>query len=100
MGIGVGLESGLVVVDGVHFDFCACDIYDGTRHWVGMSSMFALPPRVVETLETKGYNDSFKALGVTPDPNGDGVLGYLSGGILSRPAQMMQSVHSAMLQMQ
>ena len=44
--IGIGLESGLVLLGGVHLDFCACSIYTGSRHCVGLSSMWALPPSV------------------------------------------------------
>ena len=117
--IGIGLESGLVVADGNHFDFCACDIFDGKNHHVGLSSMFPLPKKVVAALEEKGYNEAFRHAGVEPQPTGNGVLGKLSGtreytnadlvriytvwthhaccnfttgDIMSRPAQMKQSV--------
>ena len=77
--IGIGLESGLVVVDGKHFDFCACSIFDGRRHFVGMSSMFPLPQQVVELLGQMGYNEAFDALGVDPNPDGGGVLATMTG---------------------
>eukprot|EP00747_Dinoflagellata_sp_TGD_P070193 gnl/TRDRNA2_/TRDRNA2_156479_c0_seq4.p1 gnl/TRDRNA2_/TRDRNA2_156479_c0~~gnl/TRDRNA2_/TRDRNA2_156479_c0_seq4.p1 ORF type:complete len:182 (+),score=17.84 gnl/TRDRNA2_/TRDRNA2_156479_c0_seq4:71-616(+) len=44
--VGIGLESGLVVVDGMHLDFCACAVFDGTRHYLGLSSGWVLPPQV------------------------------------------------------
>mmetsp|Transcript_102757 Transcript_102757/g.286185 ORF Transcript_102757/g.286185 Transcript_102757/m.286185 type:complete len:204 (-) Transcript_102757:91-702(-) len=97
--IGIGLESGLVIVGGTHFDFCACSIYSGGRHCVGMSSMWALPPKVAETFAERGYNQAFADLGFDPDPNGKGMLGKLTGGVLSRPAQMKESVHAAMIQL-
>ena len=77
--IGIGLESGLVVVDGRYFDFCACSIFDGKYHSVGMSSMFPLPQQVVELLPEKGYNEAFRLTGVEPDATGNGVLGAMSG---------------------
>jgi len=96
--VGIGLESGLAIVDGTYFDFCSCSIYDGNRYFLGVSSMFALPKRVVEKLEELGYNGAFAACGVPPDPTGDGVTGVLSNGILTRPTQMSESVDWAMLQ--
>ena len=96
--IGVGLESGLVLVDGNLFDFCSCAIFDGQRHYVGVSSMWMLPPPVVRALSTKGYNECWADLGIEPDAEGVGVLGALSRGLLSRPKQMRESVHTAMLQ--
>eukprot|EP00966_Prymnesium_polylepis_P193537 4485721-Prymnesium_polylepis.1 len=54
--IGVGLESGLVVVDGATIDTCACAIFDGTRLYVGFSSGWSLPPRVATAIAERGYN--------------------------------------------
>ena len=63
--------------------------------------MFPLPPPIVAAMsEGVGYNDAFEAAGVPPDPTGDGVVGVLSGGLLTRPAQMRESVDNAMLQLQ
>ena len=99
--LGIGLESGLVPVDGLLFDFCACAIADGERCFVGVSSMFPLPPRVAALLPTEGYNAAFeRATGKPADPDGDGVLAQLSGGVLTRPRQMKESVHTALLQLQ
>lgn len=95
---GVGLESGLVVVDGNLFDFCSCAIFDGQRHYIGVSSMWMLPSRVAQALRTRGYNQCWADIGIEPDAEGDGVLGALSNGFLSRPKQMRESVHTAMLQ--
>ena len=43
--IGVGLESGVLQVEGALFDVCACAIFDGTYMCVGLSSSWPLPPR-------------------------------------------------------
>jgi len=96
--IGIGLESGLVIVDGVHVDFCACAIYDGTHHYVGLSSGWALPPRVASSFAQRGYNQAFEDIGIPADDRGAGVLGQLSGGVLSRPKQMKESISMALLQ--
>merc|ERR1712244_42781 len=96
--LGVGLESGLVQMGDQCFDFCACSIFDGKQQHIGVSSMFPLPPKVAATLKEKGYSAAFEACGVEPNPNGAGVLGIMSGGRLSRPSQMQESVAMALLQ--
>lgn len=49
--LGVGLESGVVRVDDdALMDFCACALYDGRTHAVGLSSMWQLPPFVASRL--------------------------------------------------
>jgi len=97
---GIGLESGVVIVDGIHFDVCACSMYDGERHYVGLSSGWALPTKVSQTYMDVGYNKAFSDLGIPPDDTGAGVLGQLSGGVASRPKQMKESIQMALLQMQ
>eukprot|EP01006_Ploeotia_vitrea_P000784 TRINITY_DN103647_c0_g1_i1.p1 TRINITY_DN103647_c0_g1~~TRINITY_DN103647_c0_g1_i1.p1 ORF type:complete len:196 (+),score=15.43 TRINITY_DN103647_c0_g1_i1:26-589(+) len=96
---GIGLESGVVVTNGVHLDVCVCGIYDGTTTHIGVSSGFVLPPTVASTLLEKGYNPSFAAAGIPPNDTGDGVLGQLSGGVVTRPSQMAQSVDMALVQL-
>jgi inosine/xanthosine triphosphatase len=96
--IGIGLESGVMVVDDLHFDFCACAIYNGTNFFVGISSCFVLPRKVAEAFLERGYNQAFEDIGFIPDPNGAGVLGEMSRGVLSRPAQMEQAVDMALVQ--
>jgi hypothetical protein len=98
--LGCGLESGLVVVGGSTIDLCACALTSGNQTWVGLSSGWALPPRVAAHISSGGaYNEAFDAVGVDPDDRGDGVLAKLSGGKLSRPSQMQEAVSAAMLQM-
>ena len=50
--IGIGLESGLVVVDGATIDTCACAIFDGTRLYVGFSSGWAVRAAVRNALSS------------------------------------------------
>eukprot|EP00929_Paragymnodinium_shiwhaense_P114385 TRINITY_DN82758_c0_g1_i1.p1 TRINITY_DN82758_c0_g1~~TRINITY_DN82758_c0_g1_i1.p1 ORF type:complete len:192 (-),score=21.32 TRINITY_DN82758_c0_g1_i1:182-757(-) len=104
--LGVGLESGFLTVDkmGLVFDVCACCIVDKRdgRCMHGVSSGLSFPPSVAATYKEKGYNPAWEeALGSAPgssDPNGDGVLGILTGGILTRPKQMAESFDQALLQ--
>eukprot|EP00928_Gymnodinium_smaydae_P034753 TRINITY_DN24563_c0_g1_i1.p1 TRINITY_DN24563_c0_g1~~TRINITY_DN24563_c0_g1_i1.p1 ORF type:complete len:180 (+),score=40.64 TRINITY_DN24563_c0_g1_i1:49-588(+) len=97
--IGIGMESGLVEMEGMLMDFCVTSVFDGTRHSIGVSSMFPLPPKVAASLATKGYNQSFEDIGVPADENGAGVLSQMSDGVLSRPKQMKESILMALLQL-
>lgn len=98
-GLGVGLESGVLELDGLTMDFCACAVFDGVRYYVGFSSGFPLPPAVAQNM-AKGYNVAFAALGIPPDEKGDGVLGHMSNGLCTRPDQMAQCLDMALLQLQ
>lgn len=52
---GVGLESGLLIVDEQYFDVCVCAIYVGPKAcWVGISSGWLLPPRIAGTISQLG----------------------------------------------
>ena len=105
---GVGLESGLVLVEGETIDICACCIVDGERSYLGLSSGWALPPCVASDVlrlsHLRGhqdtYNTAFEWAGIPTHSTADGVLSYLSNGLLSRPGQMKEAVLAATLQMQ
>jgi len=102
--IGVGIESGVNIVDDLYFDFCVCSIFDGENHCIGLSSHFLLPVGVVKRMfninvsKQIGYNEAFQEIGIPADETGDGVLGFLSGGTLSRKRQMAESVHMSLVQ--
>ena len=98
--IGVGLESGVLQVEGALFDVCACAIFDGTYMCVGLSSSWPLPPRVALELDRLGYNAAFEAVTAAPaDADGAGALSQLSDGVLSRPAQMQEALNVCLLQL-
>ena len=109
---GVGVESGVALLGGATFDFCASAVAcaapgragagpRGARAplSVGLSSFWALPPAVAVAIAdgSAGYNDAFERCGVDPDPTGAGVLAALSGGAVTRGSQMGESVRNALL---
>ena len=107
---GVGVESGVVLLGGATFDFCASAVASaapgraGRRGErvppsVGLSSFWALPPPVAAAIAdgSAGYNEAFECCGIDPDPTGAGVLAALSGGAVSRVSQMGESVRNALL---
>lgn len=110
--VGIGLESGLLAIDekrGHCVDVCCCSIFDGRAHSSGWSSGWVLPPQVVLAMGSGGaageresgggasLNDALAAAAIPPDDRGGGALAQLSGGVLSRPAQMAQAVELALL---
>ncbi|KAL1530726.1 hypothetical protein AB1Y20_001625 [Prymnesium parvum] len=95
--LGVGLESGLVLVGEHCLDICACAIYTGASHYVGLSSSWMLPPDIAGAIAERGYNQAFEDSGFSADDTGDGVLAQLSNGLLSRPSQMQESVRAALV---
>ncbi|CAJ1335937.1 unnamed protein product [Effrenium voratum] len=99
--MGIGLESGFVQAGALWFDICACSVVMASgRNFTGLSSGLLLPPSVAATFQERGYNEAWEAaLGRSADDKGDGVLGILSGGVLSRPKQMAESMDGAMLQL-
>lgn len=76
--LGIGLESGLVVVGDELLDFCACVVFDGERTAVGLSSMWTLPPKVAASIRAgRGYNAAFEECTGNPaNRNGGGVRRY------------------------
>ena len=45
--LGIGIESGLFVLDGTHFDVCVASAYDGAKHHLGdrlLACSLLLPP--------------------------------------------------------
>ena len=109
----VGLESGVVIIDGAVFDVCACAIASTTvidhaeqqpQCFIACSPMFPLPPAVAAAfLDASNaathlqYNEAFATL-VDPDADGGGVLAAMSGGRLGRPWQMTSAVQLALMQ--
>lgn len=113
--VGLGLESGLLAVDekrGHCVDVCCAAIFDGRAHATGWSSGWVLPPQVVLAMgggsgsgsggeggsSGASMNDALAAAAIPPDDRGGGALAQLSGGVLSRPAQMSQAAELALLQ--
>lgn len=111
--VGIGIESGVVQVGAKLFDVAACSVFEsrsGSRdpgqsaqedylYHTGLSSMFALPPKVARVFLEVGYNQAFESSfpGIDADATGGGVLSLMSEGRLSRPGQMAEAVNNALM---
>ena len=72
-------------MSGRHYDGCFVSAYDGTRHHLGLSCAFEVPPRILELILTQGMDmaQASNASGISQDPKlgeGEGLIGVLSRG--------------------
>jgi len=103
----LGIESGLVTMPGepgILYDVCACAIMSLSRRPVfGFSMMWRLPDDATELLlrgrGTVTLDDAFRAIGRTSEARlgyGEGAIGLLSGGTITRATYTAQAVSAAL----
>lgn len=119
--LGLGMESGVMVVGGELYDVCVTAIATGRSNFmdrgeepqeeassrpeptaaVGISGAFVLPAAVANGVRDPniGYNAGVEMLGIPPDPNGLGLLHHLSFGELNRISQTVQSIQMALVKL-
>jgi inosine/xanthosine triphosphatase len=102
--LSFGIESGMFSPDGgaSYFDVCAVSLYDGSRHHVGFSCSFQIPPAIVKLVLEGGRDllEGTNEAGLVDDPRlgeGQGLIGLLSQGRVDRLAYTKQSVLTAIL---
>jgi inosine/xanthosine triphosphatase len=106
--LGFGLESGIFpapFTKSDYFDTCACAIYDGRDFHLGMSSCFEYPPKMIEKVlrEGKEITEAALDLGFSEDKKfseGQGMIGILTRGRVSRIKYSYQAVQSAMIHLE
>ncbi len=106
--LGVGIESGLMVVPGTKtgmMDCCVCSIYNGKDYAIGISSAFECPQSVVNLVRFEGYdlNKAFKKIGMTDDPKigySEGAIGLLTKGRVPRLDYTKQAITMALIQLE
>lgn len=100
-----GLEDGLMRVPNTKTDYmniCACAIYDGKNHHIGLSSAFEYPPHVTKLVFEEGLdiNQAFHRVGLTKNPkvgSAEGAVGILTHGRLLRKDYTKQAVMMALI---
>ena len=105
---GIGLESGLFPAPGVQTSFleaCICCIYDGTRHHIGISSGFEVPPHILDLVlhENLDLTQACYRSGITTNPKlgaAEGLIGILSKGRLTRKEYTKQCLITALIQLE
>lgn len=104
----IGIESGLMSVPHTKsgsMDFCACSIYDGKRHSLGLSCAFEFPKVVTDMIQELGItaNDAFYKAGLTSDRkigSADGAIGLLTKGRVTRKEYTKQALHMALIHLE
>ena len=103
-----GIESGLMQVPNSrtgYMDFCACVIYDGKTHSLGLSRAFELPLGVVRKVFERGLNlnDAFVEEGLTKDRRigaHGGVIKLLTKGRVDRKEYTKDAIRMALIQLE
>jgi inosine/xanthosine triphosphatase len=102
---GVGLESGLVPIQGTetgYMNLTACVIYDGERFFRGVGPAFELPPAVCRMV-VEGQCELDEAVyraGLSENERigyAEGLIGILSGGAVTRADYMIPAVTMALV---
>ncbi len=104
----IGIESGLMEVPHTKsgsMDFCACSIYDGKEHNIGLSCAFEFPKKVTEMIHGLGIdaNDAFYKAGLTKDKkigSSEGAIGLLTKGRVTRKEYTKQAVRMALIHLE
>ena len=86
-------------------DFCACSIYDGKEHSIGLSCAFEFPKKVTEMIYEQGItaNDAFYNIGLTTNKkigSADGAIGILTKGRVTRKDYTKQAVQMALIHLE
>jgi len=103
----IGLEDGLLALPAAatgYLNVCACAIYDGKDVYIGLSSAFEYPPEVVRSILDRHLDvtQAFVAAGLSDDPAlgaGQGAIGVLTRGRLTRRGYAAQAVTMALIRM-
>ncbi|MEK9184531.1 MAG: DUF84 family protein [Patescibacteria group bacterium] len=102
----IGLESGLMEVPFTksgYMDVCACAIFDGTEHHLGLSSGWEFPDKEINRLileEGLDMSQAINKVGLTADPAigaGQGAIGILTKGRLDRKAYTKEALRTALI---
>ena len=101
----VGLESGLMAVpytQSGYMDVCACAIFDGHNYYLGLSSAWEPPAKIVQYIIQEGLDmneAAFKA-GLTPNKkvgSAEGLVGIVTKGKLSRKEYTKEAIRMALI---
>lgn len=103
----VGLESGLVPVPltkSGYMNLSVCVIYDGKTHFIGTGPAFELPEDITRLVveEKMELDDAILKSGITDNPRigySEGIIGILTGGVVTRKDYMVPAVAMAMAQL-
>jgi len=103
-----GIESGLMQVPQTktgNMDICACAIYDGKNHNLGLSCAFEFPPVVTRMIYREGIdaNEAFFRCGLTENRkvgSSEGAIGILTKGRMTRKDYTKQAIQMALIHLE
>ncbi|WP_048055524.1 inosine/xanthosine triphosphatase [Methanotorris igneus] len=96
---GVGIEAGLIEVDGHYLDIHVCVVFDGLTATVGTSQGFEYPKEVAEAIK-KGIEGGIiaeKISGIKDIGKKNGLIGYLTDDNITRLDLCRDAVIMAMI---
>ncbi len=100
-----GIESGLIKVpesNSGYMDFCACAIFDGKEIYLGFSSFWEVPKRILHYIIDKNLNMSDASIkaGITSEKeigSKEGLIGILSKGKIDRKEYTKEAIRAALI---
>lgn len=95
----VGIEGGVVLLDGVWYDRNYVVVYDGEEKGIGTSASYVVPTHLVEGVDSESDESKKiidKALGVKDVFTNQGVIGVLTCGVIDREKLLMDAVVCAL----
>ena len=103
-----GIESGLFKAPGAQSGFleaCICAIYDGSHHYIGISSGFEVPRQVLDlVLQNKlDLSQACHHAGISSNPalgSSEGLIGILTKGRIDRKKYTKQCIMTALIQLE
>jgi inosine/xanthosine triphosphatase len=100
----IGIEDGISPVPETrsgYMNFCACVIFDGKRFFLGLGPGFEYPVNYTKKVLDEGItiSEAFEPLSGKPDIGyEEGIIGWLTGGKISRKDYTKHAVEMAKIQ--
>ena len=103
-----GIESGLMETSHATTGFLCisiCSIFDGKNDFIGLSTGFELPPRILKLIldQKMDMNQACLHVGISQDVNlgsKEGLIGILTKGKVGRKEYSKQCIETAVLQLE
>ncbi len=99
-----GIESGLIKVpesNSGYMDFCACAVFNGKEIYLGFSSFWEVPKRILRYLmEGINMSDASIEAGITSKKeigSKEGLIGILSEGKIDRKEYTKEAIRAALI---
>lgn len=100
-----GIEDGLMRVPETKtgwMNVCVCDVYDGKNHYLGFSSAFEYPKKIINLVFREGLdiNQAFYEVGLTKNPkigSAEGAISILTKDRWRRSDTVKQAITAALI---